>query len=783
MKYIIIAPYLASKDLVKQYRIDDPFVDVKFFTKSSFLSNYYYQYGEDALLHVTNKFRKDYDVANQILQAISKMVIEDTSCDKYKELLKIKISLLDEKLLSRNEYFEQELKDSVIDVYFYSENDTELNKYLRGKNVHYISKIGTVPTKVEAFHSNNEELSYVFNEVARLLDNGVSGNKIAIYGLGESDEVIYSRLLKNYKFHINNAYPKTLLSKVYVNRFIANILESGVDEAYQNEVTISSNDETFDTFTKIVKKYHNPSLTNVYQSEIYQSIFNKTKLENVKYDDGIEIVNEPICPKDGYLFIVNMVQGLYPILTKDNGYLSDDDKVRLGIVTSEEENIANYELFINYLKQDGKIYLSYSDCSFSSKYYPSPLIKSLNIEVNIEHDIEKYYSFDEAQFAYANELDIEKNYLSSSKLLQKFRNSKDIDILYRTYTYNPTPIKHFSFNKVVELSYTKTTTYYQCGFKYYLNNILKIDELEDNFSITLGLLTHRIFQNISTGKTFDELYDEAYETYKTKFGKNDWVFLRRIKKDLKRVFDYVISFEMQTANASFKREMRMSTYLTDHVQLTGVLDKVIVFNDTSEVAVVDYKTGKAEFVEPLIEYGMSLQLPTYSLLLKKSDEFSKSKIAGLFLQPLLLPTSETLYSRVADNDLNTFAKLNGLISNRDDDGAIKLFDSSDKPKNSIYLASVGYKIDGSLSLNACKKLRSEEYFDKLADSAEQLIVDAGNAILNNEFPINPKMVDDVDESCKYCPFKDICYKDDSAYVRINTKKVKKEEEETSNELN
>lgn len=781
MKHIVIAPYLANRDLFDEYRKVDPFCDVKFFTKESFLGNFYYTYGEDALLYVTNKFGKDYDISNQILKTISKLQIEDVSSDKNKELIQIKNELIKNGLIVKNEYFEHELENSVIDVYFYSEDDAELYKFLKSRNVNFVKQNGSTPNVVQQFHSNNDELAYLFNKIAELLDKGVKGNKIAVFGLSDTDELIFSRLLSNYKFHFNNAYPKTLLSKVYVNRFIANVLESDVEDAFEKEQKLSSTDETFATFESIVKKYKNDSLNKVYQAEIYQSIFKKTKLESLKYEDGIEIVNEPICPKDGYLFIINMVQGKFPTLSKDNEYFSDKEKQLLGVVTSEEENAANYGLFVNYLHQKGNIFLSYSSCSYASKYYPSPLIQSLNIKDNSEHSIDTFYSYDEAQFAYANEWDIETNYLASSELLKKFRNTKDIVIPYKTYTYQPEKINHFTFDKVVELSYTKTTTYYQCAYKYYLNNILRIDDLEDTFSLALGDMTHEIFQNISSGKSFDELYDLAYSRHKDRFSENDWVFLRRIKNDLKRVFDYVIEFEMQISNGSFKRELDLSTYLDEHVLLKGKLDKVIASNNNEEVAVVDYKTGKAKFEEPLTEYGLSLQLPTYSLLLKRSKDYSESQISGLFLQPLLLPSNETLYSRIADTDLNSYSKLDGLLSNREN--TIPYFDSTAGTGKSKYLSGISFKKSGDLSADSARRLRDEDYFNGLAALAEMLILEAGHSILKNKFEINPKMVNGIDRSCSYCPFRDICYRDESSFIKINTKKNDEEEEKTSNELN
>lgn len=781
MKRIIIAPYLLAKKLLKQYRKGDPFCELKIFSKESFLSNYYYQYGDDALLYITNKYGKDYDISNQILNAISKMQIENQENDKFKELIKIKKELIDNNLISKNDYFEQELKNAEIFVYFYSQNDKELNKYLKDKNVTYMKCEGKLPSCCEVFHSNNEELTYVFNKIANLIDSGVKGNKITIYGLDETDELICSRLVKSYKFHLNNAFRKTILSKVYVNRFIANVLDVGVDEAFEFEKNNSSFDETFEEFTKIVKKYRNESLNNVYQAEIYKSMFNKIKIDSTKYEDGIEVINEPICPEDGYLFIVNMVQGKFPILKKDNGYLSDKEKIKLGIVTSEEENSANYDLYLNYIKQGGNIYLSYSKYSFASKYYPSPLINSLNVKENNDHEINVYYSFDEAQFSYANELDIERNYRSSSKLLKKFRNSKDINIPYKTYTYQPIAVNHFTFDKVIKLSYTSTTTYYECAFKYYLNNVLKVDEIEDSFSLALGKLAHNILENITSGKSFEELYEASYEKYKNEFGEDDWVFLRRIKEDLKRVFNFVIEFEMQIKDGSFSREQKLSTYLDDKVLLEGVLDKVILSNDKSKVAVIDYKTGNTKFEEPLTEYGLALQLPTYSLLLKNNEKYSNSQIAGLFLERLLLPSTDVFYSRVSENDLNSHAKLDGLILDEKD--IIDYFDTSDKSDGSKYLAGIKFNKDGSLSKNSFNKLRKQEYFDNLSLLAKQLIVEAGHNILANNFEINPKMVNGDDKSCKYCPFRDICYRDELAFKKITIKKNDEEEEESSNGLN
>ena len=52
-------------------------------------------------------------------------------------------------------------------------------------------------------------------------------------------------------------------------------------------------------------------------------------------------------------------------------------------------------------------------------------------------------------------------------------------------------------NNELTLSYSSIDNYYKCAFKYYLNNILKIDEFEETFYTIIGSLFHYVLSKMN----------------------------------------------------------------------------------------------------------------------------------------------------------------------------------------------------------------------------------------------------------------------------------------------
>ena len=143
------------------------------------------------------------------------------------------------------------------------------------------------------------------------------------------------------------------------------------------------------------------------------------------------------------------------------------------------------------------------------------------------------------------------------------------------------------------------------------------------------------------------------------------------------------------------------------------------------------------------------------------------RIGGLYIQSVLLDNDSIFYSRVSPVELEKCYKLDGIVNN--DKEMIAEVDSTIDFR---YIGKINCNKDGKLSSKA-HRLKVDADFNNLAKQAEDKIIEAGHKILNNEFPINPKMVNHQDKSCTYCPFKDICYHDEFSYVFY-----KKEEEQS-----
>ena len=761
MRRIVIAPNEAKFNLYNLYRKDNPFVDVKFFSLEQFIVEANYQCDEKALLYLIKEHDLDVEIAKEYLSFIKRIKLAKSDNPKIQKLIDYQKELLDNKLLFKNDYFEYELKNAQIDIYYYSKFNKELMNIIKDNKYEFKTFKDLKVSTVYNFANNVEELSFVFNKISELISNGIKASDIYLYGLKKEDELVFLRLKENYHLNFNNAYKKNYLTKIYVSRFINEYL---YDEDILTKLDQYKDDELYSEFLTMIEKYRIEGIDKNKQLSIYKSIFKSKSIPTKKYVEAVNVVNKPIAKDEGYLFIVNFTQGSFPNLVKDTTYLSNDEKAELGLNTSEDENAANLEQYSEYLRQNSNIFVSFSNRSYSEKYYPSPLIKLLKLDVTNKASIHNFYSLDEAKLTYANLLDLRRNYLDNNPLLTSFKNN-GLSIPYRLYDYRYHKVTHFMDKEVLTLSYSAMKTYNECKFKYYLDRVLKLDESETTFSMNLGTLGHAILERIGEDKTFEEIYEEELKRIDS-FSGFDFIYLRRIKKEIKRSFDYIKQFENQINNKQIERETS-GTYsnkpikLDENTYLTGKIDKLINFGD-DYFAIIDYKTGSEKYEEGLIQYGFSMQLPTYALIAKEGDRFEGKKLAGLFIQKFIAASAITSQIEFEDDEKPLLA---GVYL--DDPNVIKDFDSSLSNSPSNYIQSC--KLTNAGVFSAKNRNRSEQYFDEISLKAKERLIETSHSILNNDFAINPKIIKGDNKSCSYCPYRDICYRDERAYVIYSTK--------------
>ena len=143
-------------------------------------------------------------------------------------------------------------------------------------------------------------------------------------------------------------------------------------------------------------------------------------------------------------------------------------------------------------------------------------------------------------------------------------------------------------------------------------------------------------------------------------------------------------------------------------------------------------------------------------------EIKNVKVVGFYLQKLLnnnLDSSKD-YETARENTL----KLEGYSVNNE--SILSKFDTTyndSKLIKSMKTSSNGFY--------AYSKVLSEEKIDGLISDTDDLIEKTIDGILSADFSINPKIINGENVSCKFCEYKDICYRREKDLTYINKEDV------------
>ena len=362
------------------------------------------------------------------------------------------------------------------------------------------------------------------------------------------------------------------------------------------------------------------------------------------------------------------------------------------------------------------------------------------------------------------------NKLLLGEMLDKYNlygeKDKYLDRLYNTYsipynTYdnrftginNDTYLTNLSYP--LRVSYTSLNSYNECGFKYYLNYVLKINEYEDTFASFIGSLYHEIL-SLYKKNNFDlELEFNKY-LEKRDLSLKEKLLLVRIKKDLIKFIEVLNKQEELGIYKDNKYEEKIEIDLNKKVSVKfiGFIDKIMYYKNIEDTyfSIVDYKTGSIDtHIEPM-KYGLHMQLPVYLYLIHYGRCFTNPIFTGIYYQNILFnyPT----WSDKLDKELKDRYLLKGYST--DDTTILEKFDCT--YKDSELIKSMSYSEDKGFSRYS--KIIDNDTMYNLIKFVKNEIDIKTDKILDADFSINPKVYDKENISCKYCTFKDICFMKD-----------------------
>lgn len=748
-------------------------IPVKFISLKELYNLYYFNYDEKALYYLINKYNFKYDVAKTYLDNL--IYIENTEfrSDKLNDLKNIKKELESNDIIKKNENFIHDINNKDIIFYGYDYIDKFTLKLI--DSIKKITNIKIIEKKYDDYKHKayefahiEDEVDFVASKICSLIKNGIDINKIKISNIDDEYKPIIKRVFYFYNIPINLDDEETLYSTIPASFLIKNF-NSDLSDIIE-KLKEKYNPSVVNQIINIINKYTFVSDKLLVKDMIIHDLLN-TKVIKTKFVNAINIIDYKNYSNNDYVFLMNFNQKSIPVTHKDEKYLSDNDLKLLDLETSVELNKIDKNIAINNIKSIKNLIITYKKESYSSEYYPSNLINEMNLEVVTENTT-----------------------LDNSHLSNKIKLCKYLDDYYKYNIKNPDmdtllnnydlPYKNYDnkynlinrntleklINNKLNLSYSSMQSYNECSFKYYIQNILKLDVYEDKFSSYIGTLFHHILE-IGINKEINVKEEIDKFIIDRKFNNKEKYYIEKLTKDIEFALNVIKKQLDYTKFNKIITENKLVVIKNRNISVTfkGFIDKMMTYNDGVKtlVALIDYKTYDVDLKMDLIDYGLNLQLPIYLYL--AGNNLETVEFAGFYIQKVL--PSEKKYNKDKTLEEQTCENMKLCGYSNSDEHILKLFDRTYESSEIIK----GMKIKNDGNFSSSSHVLNTKQMDMIISKVDDQINKCIDNIDSCNFNINPKNINNNNISCKFCKYRDLCYMTQKDIEEITVQEVETDE--------
>ncbi len=749
---IIVTDYVNKNRVIAYLSSLDKMYNTHVMTFQDLLDNYYFTYDSRAIYYLMHKYHLKYDIALIYLRNMY-YVDKRSSNSKINKIYKYKKELQKEGLLKSNDYFAKDIASKKIIVYNISYLPNIIKKIIPKYDIVCDDCISTCSTIYE-LKTIDQEVCFVADQIAELLKQKIDINKIYLTNLNDEYRLLIKRFFKMYHIPVmlNDA------DSIYATSICHDFLSF-----YDKDIKVTLDKikehlkEGMEIYNKIVSICNKYSWCDNYLDVKDLIIYDlkHTSIPTKKYDNCVrEIPFKTPLNDDDYVFLLGFNQGVIPIIYKDEDYFNDREKELLHIETSIAHNEYERLSTLECLKRYHHLVITYKLKTLTDTFKVSDLNEDLGYEITT--GVSSYHhSHTLNKLMLAGALDLYNKYGSISDHLVNLSYTY-ATIPYRSYdnTFKGLPsakLYQYLDNKLL-LSYSSLDNYNRCGFRYYVGNVLKLNIYEETFMQFIGNLFHYV---LSQAFQKDFQFDSCFDGYITKeLSPKERFFVTKLKQELKFIIDVINEQNTHTMLNEEKYEEKVYVNLEGNIEVTfmGIIDKLKYrkVDDKYVVAIIDYKTGNPNLNLNNVIYGIEMQLPIYIYLAKHHPSFDHIEVAGFYLQKIL-------HNNVVADPKTTFLaqrKQNLLLQGYSNDNPriLSLFD--DSYDNSLVVKSLKTSAKGFYSYS---KVLSSETIDQLVNLTEAKINDSATKIMQADFTINPKRINNDNVGCTFCPFKDICF--------------------------
>jgi len=366
-----------------------------------------------------------------------------------------------------------------------------------------------------------------------------------------------------------------------------------------------------------------------------------------KFSDSV-VVGEPDSFRGGRfntVYSLEFEDGKIPKLVADTELIGTTDieylngkKIKFE-PSSQERNCYNLEEIVRLFESSKRLFLAYGSSGDE---------RISNLSIDIIDRLEK--GDKKVRYLTKNDLDSNTMFLKgeSCVLRDKSNNAATIINSNTRVCNNLLPQVGEVFFKRGLVSISRVERYFLCPYKHFTESILGLVERKTGAiePTDIGIFLHKAaeeFVKIGDYNNPEKVMREiASELLKTEYK----LLLKRNEYMAKRILEESVTLSKAIANSflagSFYNdgvEVKFGKHYRDEkthlileglvfrvnekeVMLEGKIDRVDVFKDANSnvkfARVIDYKTGKADFIYNDLYYGTKLQLPLYAKVLEKT---------------------------------------------------------------------------------------------------------------------------------------------------------------------
>ncbi|MDD3341151.1 MAG: PD-(D/E)XK nuclease family protein [Bacilli bacterium] len=780
---ILILPYSMEKECLKKANQEGFLIRSTFVSLESLPSKLFYCYHDLTLYELHKSFEMPYSLIQTILPYLYHIEDKKYNNEKLDQMVAMKQHLQNKGYLIQNPLFKTFIKNK--QIIFYScefANDTERKALEKLKKEFSVIEVKQdtkefPPINITGMQTMEEEVVMVAEKVTELLENGMSIDEICMHVSSPAYDPYLHRIFGAFGIPYRRIQKNPLLS-YDMTRYFLDLLKTEekvegivamLRETYNLEGEVQG--EIYQTIVSLLNKYseitNREDLFSMIKYEVSKITVPAPMYENVLAE--VDITKEEIQTKT--VFLLGFMTNLFPKNHKDDRYLSDVEASYLQISSSISKNKKEKEKISQKMSHISHLEISYSKSSHKDIYTVSSFIEDLKeqTKVNLLSYKYQYSNQNYNRYLLCKNLDIYTKYgQETEELKYLYLNTSSS---YKLYKPSYTPILssdlHQYLKDFLTLSYSSLETFYQCSFRYYIQYILKIKEdIKESASIRFGNLVHKILcRTFGEEKPYETIVEEELKQFiaEKEHTIRDLFYLQKYKKEVLRLIEILYKQKESTEfKETYLEECFTFTYQEKiEVKLTGYIDKVLTFKDEENtyVIVIDYKTGTIHPNFNPIIYGLNMQLLVYLYLLKKNDK--NTVFAGAYWQNVMKEILPSTEGKTYDALLEDAYRLDGYTTTDS-----KILSKIDQNIENSFIKGMKLKKDGTFYAYA--KVLAEEEIEQLLDIVDENIVSAIKQIENAEFTINPKKIGftSADTSCNYCPYRDICYRENSDIVTL-----------------